>query len=171
MPRFEITNEDTGVTYEIDGDRPPTQQELAALMNVAGNTSESGQQKIARPDDYNSVLEGLRTALSGATGSYFDEMKAFEQAILNRQDNEEFGAAYDRSLAEIKERQNFFKELKREIKREKSPASVYMLSFLPSSLDAMYSVGSNRFSGTVEMQSRPAIRLSQNSPTPLAQGN
>lgn len=110
MPRFEITNEDTGVTYEIDGDRPPTQQELAALMNVAGNTSESGQQKIARPDDYNSVLEGLRTALSGATGSYFDEMKAFEQAILNRQDNEEFGSAYDRSLAKIKERQKFFEQ-------------------------------------------------------------
>ncbi len=110
MPRFEITNEDTGVTYEIDGDRPPTQQELAALMNVAGNTSESGQQKIARPDDYNSVLEGLRTALSGATGSYFDEMKAFEQAILNRQDNEEFGSAYDRSLAKIRERQKFFEQ-------------------------------------------------------------
>ena len=109
MPSYRITDEQTGKQYEIQGDRPPTQQELEQLFGSVQQSTTQPQQ-VQKPEQYSAALEGLRTALSGATGTYFDELKAVEEAIKTRQEGEEFGDAYNRSLEDIRSRQKFFQQ-------------------------------------------------------------
>ena len=109
MPTYQITNQETGKQYEIQGDRPPTQQELEQLFGSVQQPTAQPQQ-AQKPEGYSAALEGLRTALGGATFGYFDELKAIEEAIKTRQEGEEFGDAYNRSLEDLRSRQKFFQQ-------------------------------------------------------------